>query len=607
MANPNRNLKLARTHRQSGKLTILLLVLLAICSLGRPAEAEYGDGSDTAVSVETSTYVFVPDQSVVVQTGGIAGVHETYGIEGKFHMTVDFDVGIASFDKVDANLTEPSGFLYTQSLGVLFNMTELAGAVVNDSVIEFKGKTADDTNTDILINLTFLGDWIHLTGETIPPPGSADFFEYNLAAVAWKKYGGGAGEPNDPYLIYTTEQMNAIGAEPNDWDKHFKLMADIDLSSLTGAEFNIIGYGNSWNSYLNKPFTGVYDGNGHTISHFNHTSSREHNFGLFGYVDDPNAVVRGLGLVNPNISVKRGSCIGTLIGRLDDGLVTNCYVEGGSIDGDDQVSGLIGFNGGTIMNCYTTCSVSGTNTVGGLVGSNSDTIVDCSTTGSVTGGHTVGGLVASNYRSDYDGGRESIHRSYGTGIIAKCYSAASVKGTDLSVGGLVGTNAAIITNCHISGSVVGVDRVGGLVGTNACNSGGWGDLFRGEISNCYSTAAVQGTGESIGGIVGKDCTPYKDEPATITNCYWNIETSSLSNMCGNKSESKNCDNSYGKTTAEMMRQSTFQDWDFIKVWNIGEKQTYPYLRVHPAGDLNHDNKVDFKDFAIMASHWLEQR
>ena len=36
---------------------------------------------------------------------------------------------------------------------------------------------------------------------------------------AYTRYGGGTGEPNDPYLIYTAEQMNTIGAEPNDWDK----------------------------------------------------------------------------------------------------------------------------------------------------------------------------------------------------------------------------------------------------------------------------------------------------------------------------------------------------------------------------------------------------
>ena len=41
-----------------------------------------------------------------------------------------------------------------------------------------------------------------------------------------ESYGGGTGEPNDPYLIYDPNQMNAIGANSGDWGKHFKLMAD---------------------------------------------------------------------------------------------------------------------------------------------------------------------------------------------------------------------------------------------------------------------------------------------------------------------------------------------------------------------------------------------
>ncbi|MBN2594017.1 MAG: hypothetical protein JXA81_10955, partial [Sedimentisphaerales bacterium] len=78
-----------------------------------------------------------------------------------------------------------------------------------------------------------------------------------LTLPAYAQYGGGSGTAEDPYLIYTAEQMNTIGAEPNDWDKHFKLMADIDLSIYTGTDFNVIGYG------LFPAFSGVFDGNGH--------------------------------------------------------------------------------------------------------------------------------------------------------------------------------------------------------------------------------------------------------------------------------------------------------------------------------------------------------
>ncbi|MHC4604922.1 MAG: right-handed parallel beta-helix repeat-containing protein [Planctomycetota bacterium] len=130
---------------------------------------------------ETNTYVFLPDKSTVVQTGGFAGIHETHSVTGEFDLTVDFDAGIASFDRVDANLSE-NPFLYTQSLGVLFNMTELSGTVVSDTTIEFEGRTADYTNTEIHIWVTLTGNSAHLTGETVPP--CCDFFIYNLDAVA---------------------------------------------------------------------------------------------------------------------------------------------------------------------------------------------------------------------------------------------------------------------------------------------------------------------------------------------------------------------------------------------------------------------------------------
>ena len=76
---------------------------------------------------------------------------------------------------------------------------------------------------------------------------------------AQAQYGGGSGEPNNPYLIYTAKQMNEIGLHEEDWDRHFKLMADIDLAAYTGTDFNIIGY------YVRNrdkiAFTGVFDGN----------------------------------------------------------------------------------------------------------------------------------------------------------------------------------------------------------------------------------------------------------------------------------------------------------------------------------------------------------
>ena len=90
-------------------------------------------------------------------------------------------------------------------------------------------------------------------------------------------YGGGSGTETEPYLIYTAEQMQEIGANPNDWDKHFLMTADINLADYTSMQFNIIGT-------KSTPFAGVFNGNGHKISNFTYTCTGIDYIGLFGYV-----------------------------------------------------------------------------------------------------------------------------------------------------------------------------------------------------------------------------------------------------------------------------------------------------------------------------------
>jgi hypothetical protein len=84
--------------------------------------------------------------------------------------------------------------------------------------------------------------------------------------IAGGLLGGGNGTQADPYLIYTAEQLNIIGLLPCERDKHFKLMENIDLAGFSGTAFNIIGT-------ESNPFTGVFDGNGHTISNLSYTAT----------------------------------------------------------------------------------------------------------------------------------------------------------------------------------------------------------------------------------------------------------------------------------------------------------------------------------------------
>ena len=224
------------------------------------------------------------------------------------------------------------------------------------------------------------------------------------------RYGGGTGEPNDPFLIYTPEHMDAVGRDPNDWGYHFKLMADIDLSIYGNGQFHGDGM-------EDKSFTGTFDGNGHRILNLAITSTGD-NVGLFTRAS---GIIMDLGLVNPE--VQGNNSVGALVGSGYDLEIRRCYVTGGSISGMDRIGGLVGYNGGHIIECYTRTSVSGTSFIGGLAGYNEIKLEDCYSHSDVSGQTAVGGLV---------GGFE--------GVIMRCYSCGAVNG-QTDTGGLIGVDA----------------------------------------------------------------------------------------------------------------------------------------------------------------------
>ncbi|MHC4752236.1 MAG: GLUG motif-containing protein, partial [Planctomycetota bacterium] len=285
------------------------------------------------------------------------------------------------------------------------------------------------------------------------------FAIYFFPLSAQAQYGGGSGTENDPYLIYTAEQMNEIGAEPADWNKHFKLMNNIDLSEYAGFGYNIIG------TSAFESFDGVFDGNGHTISNFGLTSTRDLYTGLFGYVQGQ---IKNLGLIDPNIFAQ-GSGVGPLVGFLDQGTIIDCYAKGASVLGDRNVGGLVGLCSGRIDNCYSSGSVFGYAYVGGLVG------------------------------------------RIGDGTVNKSFSTASVEGNQ-DVGGFVGKTSeetSVISNCYATGSVSGSRYVGGLVG----------QVERGAAHKCFSAGSVSGNLDT-GGLAG-----YLRVLGQISHCFWDVQTS----------------------------------------------------------------------------------
>ena len=62
-----------------------------------------------------------------------------------------------------------------------------------------------------------------------------------LGSLASARYAGGTGTASDPFVIATAAHLNEIGTYPDDWDKHFILINDIDLSGYKDTQFNVIG------------------------------------------------------------------------------------------------------------------------------------------------------------------------------------------------------------------------------------------------------------------------------------------------------------------------------------------------------------------------------
>jgi hypothetical protein len=218
------------------------------------------------------------------------------------------------------------------------------------------------------------------------------------------KYAGGSGAIDDPYQIATAEDLIALGEDPNDYDKHFILTADIDLDpNLPGGRVFANAIIAPYTASGDLPFAGVFDGNHHTISHL--TIAGHWELGLFGNLA-VGASVYNLGLEAVDItgtSIRRGTVVvlsgnvGALAGS-SRATVVNCYSTG-RVLGGTQVGGLVGSNYGDISNCYSSATVSAESSyVGGFVGEHHyGRVRNCYSTGPVTGDEPVGGLIGFNW------------------------------------------------------------------------------------------------------------------------------------------------------------------------------------------------------------------
>ena len=207
------------------------------------------------------------------------------------------------------------------------------------------------------------------------------------------------------HTVYTAEGLL-------EWNKALAL--DISASCVLGADIDFTG--KEWktaDTSITHPFTGTFDGNGHTIYNLNVTGNDNADFGGFiGYGVD--CTVKNLTLVNPTIT-----CTGYtgILGYIKFGsIIINCHVVGGSITGESLTGGIVGNTHYPVMviACSSTAAITG-EYVGGIVGwaNNGGRTFACYATGSVKGTSIDQPQFTSGIAGRTDGGDETM--------ISACY------------------------------------------------------------------------------------------------------------------------------------------------------------------------------------------
>lgn len=122
-------------------------------------------------------------------------------------------------------------------------------------------------------------------------------------------------------------------------------------------------------------FQGTFDGQGYILTGMAITG-RSNGLGLFGYVNNANAVIKNVGVFGV---ISGGDNCGAIVGELMTGTVSNCWFDG-EMSAKDRIGGIVGkADNAQILNCVDFATISGDKSVGGIVGacSSSTTIKYC--------------------------------------------------------------------------------------------------------------------------------------------------------------------------------------------------------------------------------------
>ena len=366
-------------------------------------------------------------------------------------------------------------------------------------------------------------------------------------------YNGGDGTMENPYQIATPQQLALLAQQTNDGtggNACYILTEDI---CLNGEDDNInwtpIGYYNLSSDY--KSFSGVFDGNGHTISNlYIDNIDNLNSLGLFGLAR--NAVIKNTIISDATITSQSSIRAGMIAAFANNTDVLNCTADG-MIHANGTLGGIIGSCTGVtnttfVANCVNNAVFENTSQTGGIIGhceskaSSAVVIENCINYSNISS-WWAGGIASNIYgkvvvkkcenygtiQSVQAGGgvvgQIGLHSSYLSDcLVEDCINHEGADVISYASGGIVGRSGmAIVTRCvnnalitgHIEGDTLwAIGIAGGITGVG------------GVVSNCYNRGDVTATKDEIydidyyvylGGIIGADESLSESHASNVYN------------------------------------------------------------------------------------------
>ena len=435
------------------------------------------------------------------------------------------------------------------------------------------------------------------------------FSGQNAFICEWDELRQQEPEPDiDTFIkIYTIEDLYSIRYALDD---NYILMADIDMTKDTapGGDWDN-GYG--WapiGEDSTMPFTGIFDGNGHTIKGMQITGIRTAYAGLFGCV---NGRIRNLTMDTVTISTyDNNTYVGGLVGSVE-GVIENVTMKNVTITSGSNtiyVGGLAAFaQYSHIKDIVVDGTISHISDVkksytGGLVGelTNASILSNCTNSIIISNKNSYKNQV--KWYNQYGGGSgwnvffgysycggicgklsigSQINNSYNTSKIASetsgSYSISYCDGSYSYTGGIIGysSDSSLTMSCYNKGEIISNSYKGPYSG---------GISSTGNVIGCINLGAITSEGGEKSAISN----------GTITNCYYLRGTADF----GKHNTTDTATTAVALSAAQMKLKAVFGLLDFENVWFLDTSKgiNHPQLIANPESEYEHTH--DYKTEVI---------